>query len=60
MVVMHLGVLRFGLAVTAGQLIGAVLLDLERGIAGTTLLGAGLAMCAVAVSGARPRPRVAL
>ncbi len=58
-VVMHLGVLRFGLAVTAGQLVGAVLLDLDRGLAGTTLLGAALAMCAVAVSGLRPRRQVA-
>lgn len=56
-VVKHLGVLRLGLAVTAGQLVGGVLLDLDRGIAGTTLLGAALALCAVAVSGATATAR---
>ncbi|HTL22703.1 MAG TPA: DMT family transporter [Mycobacteriales bacterium] len=49
-VVKQLGVLRFGLAVTAGQLVGGVLLDLDRGLEVATLVGAALAMTAVAVS----------
>lgn len=55
-VVVHgLGVLRLGLAVTAGQVIGGVLLDVGRGVALTTLLGAALTLVAVALSGsARP------
>jgi transporter family-2 protein len=57
-VVRHLGVLRFGLAVTAGQLVGGVLLDLGRGIEAATLVGAALAMTAVAVSGAGSRRAV--
>ena len=57
-VVRRLGVLRLGLAVTAGQLVGGVLLDLGRGLAGATLVGAALAMTAVVVSGARPRALV--
>jgi transporter family-2 protein len=54
-VVRRLGVLRLGLAVTAGQLVGGLLLDLGRGIAVSTLVGAGLAMSAVVVSGGRSR-----
>ncbi len=54
-VVRRLGVLRLGLAVTAGQLLGAVLLDLDRGVATTTLLAAALTMTAVGVSGAGRR-----
>jgi transporter family-2 protein len=50
-VVKRLGVLRLGLAVTAGQLVGGVLLDLDRGIALATLAGAALSMAAVVVSG---------
>ncbi len=50
-VVRVLGVLRLGLAVTAGQLAGAILLDVERGVAVTTLVAAGLTFVAVAVSG---------
>lgn len=46
-----LGVLRLGLVVTAGQLVGAVLLDLDRGLSGTTVAAAALTMLAVAVSG---------
>jgi transporter family-2 protein len=51
LVVRHLGVLRLGLAVTAGQLLGAVLLDLDRGVAATTLIATALTLAAVAVSG---------
>lgn len=55
-VVRRLGVLRLGLAVTAGQVIGGVLLDLGRGVAATTLVGAALTLVAVALSGsARPQ-----
>lgn len=54
-VVRPLGVLRLGLAVTAGQLVGAIALDAGRGVAGTTLLAAGLTMLAVLVSGLGPR-----
>jgi transporter family-2 protein len=46
-----LGVLRLGLAVTGGQLLGAVLLDLERGVAASTVAAAGLTMVAVMISG---------
>ncbi len=51
LVVRRLGVLRLGLAVTAGQLLGGILLDLDRGVATTTLVAAALTMTAVAVSG---------
>jgi len=55
-VVRVLGVLRLGLAVTAGQLVGSVLLDLAFPAAGTslavaTVVGAALTLVAVAVSG---------
>jgi bacterial/archaeal transporter family-2 protein len=50
-VVKRLGVLRLGLAVTAGQLVGGVLLDLDRGVAAATVVGVALAMAAVVVSG---------
>jgi len=50
-VVRRLGVLRLGLAVTAGQMVGAVAIDLERGVAVTTVLAVGLTMAAVVVSG---------
>ncbi|MGZ6804526.1 MAG: DMT family transporter, partial [Nocardioidaceae bacterium] len=46
-----LGVLRLGLVVTAGQLAGAVLLDLGRGLSGTTVAAVLLTLVAVAVSG---------
>jgi len=46
-----LGVLRLGLATTAGQLTGGVLLDLDRGIGPLTLLTVALTLVAVAVSG---------
>ncbi len=49
--VKSLGVLRLGLAITAGQLLGGIALDLDRGVAPTTLVAAGLTMLAVAVSG---------
>ena len=51
LVVRRLGVLRLGLAVTAGQLLGGIVLDLGRGVANTTLIAAVLTMTAVAVSG---------
>lgn len=54
-VVKQLGVLRFGLGVTAGQLVGGLLLDLDSGLRTSTVVGAALAMAAVAVSSARPR-----
>jgi transporter family-2 protein len=54
-VVRPLGVLRLGLALTAGQLIGAILLDLSRGVTATTLVAAALTMVAVGVSGRGPR-----
>ena len=57
-VVRRLGVLRLGLAVTAGQLVGGIVLDLGRGLAASTLIGATLAMAAVVVSGARSRTAV--
>ncbi len=55
-VVKALGVLRLGLAVVAGQLVGAVLLDALAPVPGTSLhpataLGALLTLVAVAVSG---------
>lgn len=55
-VVRRLGVLRLGLAIIAGQLVGAVLLDLllpeaGAGLALSTLLGAALTFVAIAVSG---------
>ena len=51
-----LGVLRLGLAVIAGQLVGALLLDLvapvaDEGVAPLTVVGVGLTLVAVAVSG---------
>ena len=54
-IVKRLGVLRLGLAVTAGQLVGGIVLDVGHGLAVSTVIGAGLAMAAVVVSGARPR-----
>jgi bacterial/archaeal transporter family-2 protein len=59
-VVRRLGVLRLALAVIAGQLVGALLLDLVVPAAGThvaaaTLVGAALTLVAVAVSGAGGR-----
>jgi transporter family-2 protein len=55
-IVRTLGVLRLGLATVAGQLIGAIVLDLAvpaagHGVAAVTVLGAGLTLIAVAVSG---------
>jgi transporter family-2 protein len=55
-VVRRLGVLRLGLAVIAGQLFGALAVDVAlpstgSGIAATTLLGAALTLVAVGVSG---------
>lgn len=55
-----LGVLRLGLAVIAGQLVGAVLLDAflpapGAALSAFTVLGAALTMLAVAVSGQAPR-----
>jgi transporter family-2 protein len=55
-VVRHLGVLRLGLAVIAGQLVGALLLDLvlpatDAGITPLTVAGAALTFVAVGVSG---------
>ena len=50
-VVPSIGVLRFGLASTAGQLAGAIALDVDRGVAATTVVAAGLTFVAVAVSG---------
>lgn len=57
-VVRRLGVLRLGLAVISGQLVGAVLLDLllpvhEQGIELLTLVGVALTLLAVVVSGRR-------
>lgn len=59
-VVKRLGVLRLGLAVTAGQLVGGILLDVGHGLVAPTVVGAGLAMTAVVVSGVRSRPVVAV
>lgn len=55
-VVRTLGVLRLGLAVIAGQLVGAVALDLTlpaaaHGVGAATLLGVGLTFAAVAITG---------
>lgn len=55
LVVGELGVLRFGLAATAGQLLGGVLLDLDRGVSGTTLLAVVLTLVAVVITGAGQR-----
>ncbi len=46
-----LGVLRLGLATTAGQLVGGLLLDLDRGVSTLTVLTVGLTLVAVGVSG---------
>ena len=58
LVVRQLGVLRLGLAVTAGQLVGALLLDLvvpvaDTGIEALTVVGVALTLVAVYVSGRR-------
>jgi transporter family-2 protein len=55
-IVRTLGVLRLGLAVIAGQLIGAIVLDVvvpaaDHGVAAATLVGAALTFVAVGVSG---------
>ena len=60
LVVRRLGVLRLGLAVTAGQLAGALLLDValpvtDEPIALLTVLGAALTLVAVGVSGRAAR-----
>ena len=62
-IVRQLGVLRLGLSVIAGQLLGAILLDLTfpaaaRGVAPATAAGAVLTFIAIAVSGL-PARRVA-
>jgi transporter family-2 protein len=62
-IVRVLGVLRLGLAVIAGQLVGALVLDVSvpaaaHGVAAATLLGAALTFVAVAVSGLPARQRV--
>lgn len=54
--VRRLGVLRFGLAAIAGQLVGALLLDVLSPVSGSTigtrtLIGVALTLVAVAVSG---------
>jgi len=54
-VVRRLGVLRLGLAVTAGQLVGALVLDLalplaDRGVDPRTVIGVVLTLAAVALS----------
>lgn len=54
-VVRSLGVLRLGLSVTAGQLLGSLLLDLGRGVPVTTAVAAAVTLLAVALSGWRPR-----
>lgn len=51
-----LGVLQLGLATTAGQLLGGVLLDLDRGVSGVTLVTVVLTLLAVGVSGLRRNP----
>ena len=58
-VVGTLGVLRFGLAATSGQLLGGVLLDLDRGVGAITVLAVAMTLAAVAVSGIGSR-RVAV
>jgi transporter family-2 protein len=60
-VVRRLGVLRLGLAVIAGQLVGALLLDLllpvhDEGVELLTVVGVALTLVAVAVSGRGARP----
>jgi transporter family-2 protein len=50
-VVRRLGVLRLGLAVTAGQVVGGLLLDLDRGVAWTTVAAACLTILAVSLTG---------
>lgn len=55
LVVRPLGVLRLGLAVTAGQILGSMLVDLDRGVAATTVVAAALTMAAVVVSGRAQR-----
>ena len=62
-IVRTLGVLRLGLAVIAGQLLGAILLDVtvpaaDRGVAPTTAAGAVLTFLAIAVSGRAVRTPV--
>jgi transporter family-2 protein len=62
-IVRTLGVLRLGLAITAGQLLGAILLDIvvpaaARGIAAATAIAAVLTLVAVVISG-RQRSAVA-
>jgi len=61
-VVRRLGVLRLGLAVVAGQLVGALVLDLVTPATGSaiellTVVGAALTLVAVAVSGLGARRR---
>ena len=61
LVVRLLGVLRLGLAVIAGQLVGALLLDLTlpvhgRGVDVLTVVGVALTMVAIGVSGRAARP----
>jgi transporter family-2 protein len=51
LIVRVLGVLRLGLANTAGQVLGALALDADRGLPAATLAAAGLTIVAVAVSG---------
>ena len=51
LVVRPLGVLRLGLAVTAGQILGSIVVDLDRGVTVTTLVAAALTTLAVVVSG---------
>lgn len=60
LVVRRLGVLRLGLAVTAGQLTGGLLLDLlvpvhDAGVGLLTVVGVALTLVAVAVSGLAAR-----
>ena len=55
-VVQQIGVLRLGLVVTAGQLLGALVLDATvpeqgHGVALTTVVGAAVTLLAVVVSG---------
>lgn len=62
-VVRTLGVLRLGLAVIAGQLLGAVVLDLTlpaaaHGVAVATLVGVALTFVAVAITGRAVREAV--
>ena len=51
LVVRTLGVLRLGLAVTSGQLLGALALDLGRGLRTATVVASALTMAAVLISG---------